>query len=225
MAWKGRFSVKQTSMEDLQEIIDDLEAVPLRARRISSSDISRESITKGNLDKSLQLEISTANANSVRALSPLHMKGSIPKRALSDEVLSEQNRTEALAMRGNEPLHMSGSIPAAAADLTDDWSFKRFGLHAGSTITSSGTVSAGTASWYLVGTLGGDVTIGLPAAATCTNMVLGFKKLQAPNNMILDPDGSETIDGAATKSFSARWTFVNIISNGTNWFILSSGVP
>ena len=69
------------------------------------------------------------------------------------------------------------------------------------------------------------MTITLPAAATCTNMVLGFKKLQAANNMILNPDGLETIDGVLTKSFSDRWTFVNIISNGSNWFILSSGVP
>lgn len=225
MAWKGRFSVKQPSMEDLQEIIDDLESVPFRARRVTSSDISKNSIKKESLDASLRTEISSADTNALRALSPLHMKGSIPKRALSDEVLSDQNRTEALAMRANEPLHMSGSIPAAAANLTDDWSFKRFGFHVGTAISSSGTVSVGTASWYLVATAGGDVTIGLPAAATCTNMVLGFKKLQAANNMILDPDGSETIDGAATKSFSDRWTFVNIISNGTNWFILSSGVP
>ena len=199
MAWKGRFSVKEPSRQDLEEIIDDFESQPLRVRRISKRDIPLGTVTSNALDSAVTTQINNAEKTAARA--------------------------ESLAVRGNNPIYMSGSVPAAAADLTDDWSFKRFGLHVGSSIASSGSITVGTASWYLVATSGGDVTITLPAAATCTNMVLGFKKLQAANNMILDPDGSETIDGAATKSFSDQWTFVNIISNGTNWFILSSGVP
>ena len=199
MAWKGRFSVKEPSRQDLEEIIDDFESQPLRVRRISKLDIPSGTVTSSAIDSAVTTQINNAEKIAARA--------------------------ESLAVRGNNPIYMSGSVPAAAADLTDDWSFKRFGLHVGSSIASSGSITVGTASWYLVATSGGDVTITLPAAATCTNMVLGFKKLQAANNMILDPDGSETIDGAATKSFSDQWTFVNIISNGTNWFILSSGVP
>tara|TARA_R110002012_G_scaffold12735_1_gene56227 strand:- start:18856 stop:19455 length:600 start_codon:yes stop_codon:yes gene_type:complete len=199
MVWKGRFSVKQTTQQDLEELVDDLESVPLRSRSFSKTDFSSNTVSKQALSTEVQLQLNTADRTAARA--------------------------EGLAIRANNPIHMSGSIPASAANLTDDWSFKRLGMHVGSSITSSGSVSVGTATFYLVSTSGADVTVGLPAANTCTNMVLSFKKLLAANNMILDPDGSETIDGAATKSFSDRWTFVNIISNGTNWFILSSGVP
>tara|TARA_A100001515_G_scaffold36942_1_gene29057 strand:+ start:297 stop:896 length:600 start_codon:yes stop_codon:yes gene_type:complete len=199
MAWKGRFSVKEPSRQDLEEIIDDFESQPLRVRRISKRDIPSGTVTSNALDSAVTTQINNAEKTAARA--------------------------ESLAVRGNNPIFMSGSVPAAAADLTDDWSFKRFGLHVGTTISSSGSVSVGEGTFYLVTTVGGNVTVGLPAAATCTNMVLSFKKLNAGSDMILDPNGSETIDGAATKSFSDQYSWVTIISNGANWFIISQGNP
>ena len=199
MAWKGRFSVKEPSRQDLEEIIDDFESQPLRVRRISKRDIPLGTVTSNALDSAVTTQINNAEKTAARA--------------------------ESLAVRGNNPIYMSGSVPAAAADLTDDWSFKRFGLHVGTTISSSGSVSVGAGTFYLVTTVGGNVTVGLPAAATCTNMVLSFKKLNAGSDMILDPNGSETIDGAATKSFSDQYSWVTIISNGANWFIISQGNP
>jgi len=199
MAWKGRFSVKEPSRQDLEEIIDDFESQPLKVRRISKRDIPSGTVTSNALDSAVTTQINNAEKTAARA--------------------------ESLAVRGNNPIYMSGSVPAAAADLTDDWSFKRFGLHVGTTISSSGSVSVGAGTFYLVTTVGGNVTVGLPAAATCTNMVLSFKKLTAGSDMILDPNGSETIDGAATKSFSDQYSWVTIISNGANWFIISQGNP
>ena len=154
-------------------------------------------------------------------------KRDIPTNAIEKKHLSAALQTEisAAARYRSNPIYMAGAIPAAAADLTDDWSFKRIGLHAGTSITSDGDVTVGAATFYLVGTSGGDVTVGLPAAATCTNMVLSFKKIFAANAMILDANGSETIDGATTKTYSDRYSWVTIISNGTSWFIISSGNP
>ena len=170
-------------------------------------------------------ELESAKMRKSRVVTRDISVGTIQKDSLSAELQQDIDNSQQLALRANNPIQMAGSIPAAAADLTDDWSFKRLGLHVGTTITSSGSVSAGTATFYLVGTASGDVTVSLPAAATCANMVLSFKKLVAANNMILDPDGSETIDGATTKTFSDRWSWVTIISNGTNWFIISQGNP
>jgi len=194
----------------------------MRALRINKRDIPTKTIEKKHLSTTLQAEISAATRGSG---TPIHMKGSIPKGALATDVRRQLESNHSLAQRANNPIAMSGAIPAAAADLTDDWSFKRIGLHAGTSITSDGNVTVGTATFYLVGTSGGDVTVGLPAAATCTNMVLSFKKLLAANAMILDANGSETIDGATTKTYSDRYSWVTIVSNGTSWFIISSGNP
>jgi len=225
MVWKGRHSSKAPDQRDFDGLVEELESTSMRSIRIQSRDIPRQTIGKNQLSRELSAEISTATQMARSSLTNIPMKGSIPKGALATDVRRQLESNHSLAQRANNPIAMSGAIPAAAADLTADWSFKRIGLHAGATITSTGDVTVGTATFYMVGTSGGDVTVGLPAAATCTNMVLSFKKLLAANAMILDANGSETIDGAATKTYSDRYSWVTIISNGTNWFIISSGNP
>tara|TARA_R100000152_G_C6779439_1_gene211062 strand:- start:131 stop:808 length:678 start_codon:yes stop_codon:yes gene_type:complete len=225
MAWKGGFSVKSVDPADLQELVEDLESASMRKSRVAARDIPTGTIQKSSLSNDLQQELDNSQQLALRANSPVQMAGSIPKQALSVELQHDIDNSEGLAVMANSPVQMAGSIPAAAADLTDDWSFKRLGLHVGTTISSSGSVSVGAGTFYLVATAGGHVTVGLPAAATCTNMVLSFKKLTAANNMILDANSTETIDGAETKTFSDQWSWVTIISNGTNWFIISQGNP
>jgi hypothetical protein len=95
----------------------------------------------------------------------------------------------------------------------------------GATLTADATLSGTDSAFHLVDTASGTVTVTLQPAATMTNKTLSFKKIVAANSMILDGNGSETIDGATTKSLSDRWSWVTIISNGTNWFILSLGNP
>ena len=95
----------------------------------------------------------------------------------------------------------------------------------GATLTADATLSGTDSAFHLVDTASGTVTVTLQPAATMTNKILSFKKIVAANSMILDGNGSETIDAATTKSLSDRWSWVTIISNGTNWFILSLGNP
>jgi len=72
----------------------------------------------------------------------------------------------------------------------------------------------------LADTTGGDVQFDLPAVATSTGRTLRFKKLIAANNMILDGNAAETIDGAATQTFAAQWASVDLYCDGTQWLIL-----
>jgi hypothetical protein len=229
MAWKGGKSVKRRSVDlvEVEEMIRVERESPMERRRVpvSPGTFSPGSITKESISTDLTQQLDDVEGLAVRANNPLFEEGSIPEQALSKKLQLDIRSAEGLAARGNNPVQMAGSIPADAADLTDDWSFKRLGLHVGTTISSSGSVSVGAGTFYLVATAGGHVTVGLPAAATCTNMVLSFKKLTAANNMILDPNSSETIDGATTKTFSDQYSWVTIISNGTNWFIISQGNP
>ena len=74
-------------------------------------------------------------------------------------------------------------------------------------------------------TTSGAITINLPAAGA-TNVGAGFVltvKDQAgttgSNNITLDPNGSETIDGSATAVMTVNWSSLTIYSNGSNWFI------
>jgi hypothetical protein len=64
------------------------------------------------------------------------------------------------------------------------------------------------------------ITVNLVAAATCGS---GFKyqiKNRSTNTITIDPNGSETVDGAATFALSIQEASVTLITDGSNWFII-----
>lgn len=68
-------------------------------------------------------------------------------------------------------------------------------------------------------TAGSTVTITLPTAATA-NTVYHIKKLGTTATVIVDGDGTETIDGALTITLTAQYESVMLVSNGTFWSII-----
>lgn len=80
----------------------------------------------------------------------------------------------------------------------------------------------------LVDATSGAITISLLAAATAGNgFRLVVKKVDNSSNaVIVDGNGSETIDGATTSSMSTQYDSINLICNGSNWNeILNIGNP
>lgn len=67
----------------------------------------------------------------------------------------------------------------------------------------------------------GNITITLPDAATFKGYYLNIKKVDSSGNIVtIDGNGSETIDGTATKVISTQYDSVTILSNGTGWYII-----
>jgi len=78
---------------------------------------------------------------------------------------------------------------------------------------------------YFCASAGGNVTVTLPdatAGAAATGRVVTIFKVDAANDVIIDGDGSQTINGATTVTMSAQYNYRTIISNGTEWFVISS---
>lgn len=74
-------------------------------------------------------------------------------------------------------------------------------------------------------TTSGPITINLPPA-NGTNIGAGFvltikdeSGTAGSNNITIDPDGSELIDGSATAVMTINYSSLKIYSNGSNWFI------
>lgn len=61
------------------------------------------------------------------------------------------------------------------------------------------------------------ITVGLPAAASCTGRVYVIKRETGAGNVIIDPNASETIDGAATRTIDANYTAITVQSDGSAW--------
>ncbi len=65
----------------------------------------------------------------------------------------------------------------------------------------------------------GNITINLPTAASAKAKVYIVKKINSSNTVTIDPDGSETIDGASTASLTSQNTSREFYSDGTEWWI------
>jgi hypothetical protein len=66
-----------------------------------------------------------------------------------------------------------------------------------------------------------DITITLPAAATCAGRIYNIKKMDATAfHVIIDGNGAETIDGDATVTITGQYDNVPIQSTGAAWIIL-----
>ena len=69
-------------------------------------------------------------------------------------------------------------------------------------------------------TAGSAVTITLIAAASANKQILRIKKIGSSYNVVIDGNGSETIDGSTTITLTVQYEAVTLVSDGSNWFIL-----
>lgn len=68
-------------------------------------------------------------------------------------------------------------------------------------------------------TTSGAFTLTLPTAVGILGKEYIIKNIGV-NNLTIDGNSSETIDGALTKVLSNKYASVNIISDGSNWGII-----
>lgn len=91
---------------------------------------------------------------------------------------------------------------------------------------SSANYSVLTTDGYenvLVTTGASDRTIDLPAVASNAGRVLTIKKVDSgAGGVIIDPNASETIDGATTNKLIAQWAFVTLACDGSTWNVLNA---
>ncbi|MES1215497.1 MAG: hypothetical protein ABUT20_08270 [Bacteroidota bacterium] len=101
--------------------------------------------------------------------------------------------------------------------------FQVSGSQSTSTVTITATHTASSSEYTILSNnTSGAITINLQAAAGCSGRIYNIKKLSgASKNVTIDPNASETIDGASTTVLSNQYDSVTIQSDGTNWFILS----
>jgi len=72
---------------------------------------------------------------------------------------------------------------------------------------------------------GGEFTISVPTAVGNEGKEWTVKKIAGSNNVIIDPDGSETIDGASDYRLVNVNESVSFASDGTNLLITKVYIP
>jgi hypothetical protein len=85
------------------------------------------------------------------------------------------------------------------------------------TVLSTDGVVLGDAS-------GGAFTFTLPTAASISGRLITLMKTDSSANRItIDGNGSETINGDTTRILGAQYSFLRLVSDGTNWLIIGNG--
>jgi len=123
----------------------------------------------------------------------------------------------------NERMRIDGTGKVGIGNTSPNSTFHVTGSTAFSSTTKTANYTA-TASDYSIicNNTSGAITISLPAASGCTGRTYVVKKVSAAlNNVVIDPNGSETIDGAATRTLALQYESVLIQSDGSNWVILA----
>ena len=81
--------------------------------------------------------------------------------------------------------------------------------------------SAGVIEEVYVYTPTTGITVNLVAAATVgSGFKYQIKNRAASSTITIDPNGSETIDGATTFDLDTQESSVTLITDGSNWFII-----
>lgn len=86
------------------------------------------------------------------------------------------------------------------------------------TLEEVATATTLTANHFLV-MVNGNVTITLPAAASHANRVYTIKNI-GTGKVTIYADGSEKIDGEQTLVLNLQYSYVTIVSDGDEWFII-----
>lgn len=117
---------------------------------------------------------------------------------------------------------VDGSGSGLDADLIDGLDSSIFSRVPVVNNVTTGTYSAvatyGT-QILLCNTSSNNITINLPTAIS-NNATYVIKKIASTNSMIIDPSGTETIDGSTSVTITVENTCLTLISDGSNWRII-----
>ena len=72
---------------------------------------------------------------------------------------------------------------------------------------------------YVINCTSGTFTVSLPTAISITGRVYVVKN-SGTGTITVDPNGSQTIDGALTVALATQYQSIMVMSNGANWIVI-----
>lgn len=90
------------------------------------------------------------------------------------------------------------------------------------TVTASSITLDHSHHIVLCDTSSNAITVNLPAAADYPNKQFTIKVIDATNNVTIDGNASETIDGATTVTLSTQYQSRTVVSDGNDWHVIGA---
>ena len=215
MAYRGGRSVTETTNIDWSDIPEgaiDASKISNFTKTVVSVTSSNTSVSESSLSSGLRHKIQTAKDLAEYAAATVAFKFQQEIDNLEGVLRAKIDRAAVLAGNALQP-GVRGFLQSLQTSTV------QFGFES---INADTDISSTQATFYKVITGGGNVTVTLPGATTCPGLMLGFKKAVAGNSMIIDGAGAQTINGTTTKTFTAQHDAIVVVSDGSNWLIISN---
>jgi hypothetical protein len=91
-----------------------------------------------------------------------------------------------------------------------------------SIITKTANYTATSSDYTILCNKSSAMNLNLPTAVGITGRIYVIKKISgASADVTINPNGSQTIDGAGTYVITIQYDRITVQSDGANWFILS----
>ena len=98
---------------------------------------------------------------------------------------------------------------------------KLFNGYSNVTEISSDTTLTEDENFILGDSTSGDLTLTLPSVSTFSNKKYSIKKIDSSSNSVI-LSSTDLIDGDSSVTLSNQWDYIEIITDGTTWFISES---
>lgn len=121
---------------------------------------------------------------------------------------------------GLEQMRASKGRLVTLDGVSESLQIKTEGITAGIITVTEDYTPSETDHTILVDATTATVTITLPSAVGITGKLYGIKKLDNVNDVTIDGDGSEEIDGAVDQTISTQYGYISVQSDGTGWHIV-----
>jgi len=167
-------------------------------------------------------------------LSASHTKAAHDALAMSHDSLSDVSANDHHAQAHHAEHEPGGGDAMAANAAAGTASLRSLGTssttaaagdhaHSGSLVLAVATKTTAYAAVagdvILADATSGALTVTLPVPAL--NALVTVKKIDASsNNVVVARHAAETIDGGASAALAVRYASVDVISNGTDWFVI-----
>ena len=188
-------------------------------------------VEEGTANGGNSFRLTTANPITLNTTSLVFTNFNVALSFGSADELAPGAASDGVANTAARSDHNHGTLPATGGDdfgsAAARWDFFGADVNFSGKHVEGLTAIDDTDSPYSLGasdyriqaqTGAGAITINLPAAASHTGRVIKVKRVGA-NNVVLDGNSSETIDGAATLTLDADYESVTLFCDGTGWNI------